>query len=173
MQTNKFDFLLDIFKKQSELDKFILENTKDKIKNLLEKKILSFTVEVAELCNETRCFKYWSKKSPSSKEILLDEYADGLHFLVSIGIALGLTKIIPQPLEDFEKCELFELFNHIFLASSIFLLHANSEHGNGYYQNLFNFYYFLGQKLNFSDHEIHNAYCKKNQINYERQKNNY
>jgi dimeric dUTPase (all-alpha-NTP-PPase superfamily) len=49
-------------------------------------------VELGEFANETRCFKFWSLKPASPKEVvILDEYADGMHFFLSLGIPLGVT----------------------------------------------------------------------------------
>lgn len=45
-------------------------------KDIIEKNIVELLVEIGELANETRCFKYWSNKKPSSKEVIIDEYAD-------------------------------------------------------------------------------------------------
>ncbi|MEE0700145.1 MAG: dUTPase [Bacilli bacterium] len=45
-------------------------------KDTIEKNIVELLVEIGELANETRCFKYWSNKGSSEKDIVLDEYAD-------------------------------------------------------------------------------------------------
>lgn len=58
----------------------------------IEKNIVELLVEIGELANETRCFKYWSNKKPSDKEIILDEYADcflmTLYFCNMVNISL-------------------------------------------------------------------------------------
>jgi len=51
----------------------------------LNDRILALFTEVGEFANATKCFKYWSNKPPESKERLLDEYVDILHFYLSIG----------------------------------------------------------------------------------------
>jgi len=51
-------------------------------------RILALLIEVGEMINETRCFKYWSEKPASEKAIILEEYGDGIHFLLSLGIDL-------------------------------------------------------------------------------------
>ncbi len=60
-----------------------------------KKKMLALLVEIGELANETRCFKYWSNKPASEREVILEEYVDGLHFILSIGIDLGIDKKLP------------------------------------------------------------------------------
>lgn len=87
----------EIIEMQRELDAEILRNLNKyslvtfKDSDFLTEKILALQVEVSELANATRCFKYWSKKKSEPKERLLDEYADCLHFLLSIANTLGFT----------------------------------------------------------------------------------
>ncbi|MCD3211014.1 hypothetical protein G8T71_06550 [Clostridium botulinum C/D] len=78
---------------QNELDKAIVKKHFGEMdqKEFLSERILALHVEVSELANATRCFKYWSTKKPESKERILDEYADVMHFWLSIGNTLGFT----------------------------------------------------------------------------------
>ena len=82
---------------QKELDDVILDKYNDediysfKHKDLLTERILALSVEVGELANATRCFKYWSEKESEPKERVLDEFADVLHFVLSIGHTLEFT----------------------------------------------------------------------------------
>ena len=73
---------------QRMLDTKILENAVKvnlmSEKELLTHKFTALSVEVAEWANASRCFKYWSKKPSESKERLIDEAADVLHFFLSI-----------------------------------------------------------------------------------------
>lgn len=58
----------------------------------LTERIMALQTEVAELANETRCFKYWSiKQNQFDKEKALKEYVDILHFFLSIGNTLRFT----------------------------------------------------------------------------------
>ncbi|KNF06942.1 dUTPase [Gottschalkia purinilytica] len=58
---------------------------------MLPERLLALQVETSELANATRCFKYWSDKGPEPKERILDEYADVLHFVLSVGNTLNFT----------------------------------------------------------------------------------
>lgn len=69
-----------LFDMQKELDTYIETNHNVKQAELLDKKILALLVEVGELANETRCFKFWSKKKPSERDVIIEEYVDGIHF---------------------------------------------------------------------------------------------
>lgn len=93
----KLEELLEL---QKELDEVVINNYEkrnDLHKNFcaqsdfLTEKLLALMVEVGELANETRSFKYWSTKEPSSKAVSLAEYADILHFVLSIANSLDFT----------------------------------------------------------------------------------
>src|SRR5690625_3567895 len=119
-----------LFKAQKELDDRIVEEKGLQRKVLLDKKILALQVELGELANEWRGFKFWSEKQKprtnepiecetcdgwgsetdplgicmssdkcencsgtgfvGSRNTLLEEYVDCLHFILSIGIELGI-----------------------------------------------------------------------------------
>lgn len=91
----------ELLEKQKKLDAEILSNFIENVQgacygslkqsDFLTEKLLSLQVEVSELANATRCFKYWSVKGPEPKEKMLDEYADIIHFLLSVGNALEFT----------------------------------------------------------------------------------
>lgn len=53
-------------------------------KDLNLRNIVAFCSEVAELMNEWKHFKYWQKGKKSNRKKQLEEYADGLHFILSI-----------------------------------------------------------------------------------------
>ncbi len=76
----KIDFI-ELFKMQKELDLVIQEKHDVSFENTMTRRSLALFVEIGELANATRCFKYWSYKPSESKERVMDEYADGLHFL--------------------------------------------------------------------------------------------
>ncbi|HYK74615.1 MAG TPA: dUTP diphosphatase, partial [Pseudoneobacillus sp.] len=81
-----------LFSMQKELDSHIENNHQIQNENLFDKKILALLVELGELANETRCFKFWSLKSPAPKEKIGEEYVDGLHFILSLGLECGFEK---------------------------------------------------------------------------------
>ena len=107
--------LKEFYELQNSLDKAIVDNM-FKVKNevdhndigFLNDRITALFVEVGELANATRCFKYWSVKPSESRERLLDEYSDVFHFFLSIGNTLDFT------VEEIEKAYLKKnLINHI------------------------------------------------------------
>ena len=68
---------------QRELDLFI-QNNREKQTDVFQEKGLALLIELAELANETRCFKFWSTKGPSDDAVILEEYVDSIHFLLSL-----------------------------------------------------------------------------------------
>ena len=92
--------LKDFLEKQDKLDKYIVDNQikSGNMKQIhhnsnmfLGDRLHALMVEVSELSNATRCFKYWSTKEPETKERILDELADVIHFLASVINTLRFT----------------------------------------------------------------------------------
>lgn len=138
------------------------------------KRILALLVEIGELANETRCFKFWSNKGPSEKEITLEEFVDGVHFMLELGIENNFD------LEEFPFLHEgnFELYTEkdvtlqfvqTFSAVCKFSRSKTLES----YEDMFLYYIGLSKHLNFTWEEIEQAYWRKNRINYERQENGY
>lgn len=156
-----------LFNKQKELDEYISNQHSLYGQNLLEEKILALLVELGELANETRCFKFWSTKPRSERSVILEEYVDNIHFLLSIGLEKGyhFSQI------NFEKVNTDEThqFNHVFQKCLKFYEEKSKEN----YLNLFKAYLQLGHILGFDEEAIFKAYDKKNEVNYERQVQGY
>ena len=97
--------LQKLFAMQDILDQKIRKEHGLERADLFNDKILALYVEVAELANETRCFKYWSHKPSSPREVILEEYVDGFHFLLSLGLECGFADDIPDffAIENGEK----------------------------------------------------------------------
>ena len=79
--------LKEMYQKQLELDTEIAKNHNISYEETKDKRLLALLVELGEFANATRTFKFWSFKPSESKERVLDEFADGLHFLLSLGLA--------------------------------------------------------------------------------------
>ncbi|WP_243291217.1 dUTP diphosphatase [Bacillus sp. FJAT-47783] len=157
-----------LFDMQRELDKRIEMKHELQNESLIERKLLALLVEIGELANETRCFKFWSLKPPSEKKIILEEYVDGLHFLLSIGIELNMTAVnIPSP--EPSKEDLTTQFLMIYEDISRFKNNRSKEH----YIQLFHRYLNLGVSLHFTMDDVYHAYVSKNEVNHERQNQGY
>lgn len=156
-----------LFQMQQELDAHIESEHDLADEDTTDKKILALQVELGELANETRCFKFWSLKPPSKKEIILEEYVDGVHFILSIGLSFGYHDAIS--IESRKQDELTEEFLNVFDCISAFRNRPNEER----YRELFQSYLKLGERLGFEAEEIEAAYGKKNETNHKRQQQGY
>lgn len=155
-----------LYEIQGGLDAHIIKEKGLEGKNLIPNLFLALKVEIAELANETRCFKHWSNKEASSKEIILEEYADGLHFALSLGNHTGFKK--NKGGYTWEG-GLVDNFNDCFIAIADF--EANPDQQS--YDNFLASFFQIGKALGFSLIEIEDAYMKKNEINHQRQLTGY
>ncbi|SER89861.1 dUTP diphosphatase [Psychrobacillus sp. OK032] len=156
-----------LFTMQAALDEYIQSN-KQVDEDVFMKKGLALVVELAELANETRCFKFWSGKGPSERAVILEEYVDSIHFLLSLGITRGLDDLKEWPIEKNEEdlTTLFLLTNEAIIA---FLHHSTKIT----YEKIWVLYGAIAEKLGFSSEDVLKAYISKNETNYERQKSGY
>lgn len=76
----------ELLRKQRELDDFIISKHPEplSLQYLLQTRVLALAVELGECANEVKSFKHWSRKEPSARDIILEEYVDCLHFALSI-----------------------------------------------------------------------------------------
>ncbi|EGA88710.1 hypothetical protein GPDM_13941 [Planococcus donghaensis MPA1U2] len=159
--------LQELFKMQEELDRFI-QSTQNINEDVFRKKGLALLVELAELANETRCFKFWSTKGASERSVILEEYVDSIHFLLSLGIEKNLNTLESWPDPIAEK-ELTELFLRTQQAIQKFL--ENYSMSN--YMEVWSCYGGLARALEFNYEDVLEAYIQKNKTNYDRQQDGY
>jgi dimeric dUTPase (all-alpha-NTP-PPase superfamily) len=146
------------------------------------KLILALLVELGECANEWRGFKFWSvNQLPHTSAVrtpcmmeedkeyynpLLEEYVDVLHFVLEVGLEMGINnfKYAVFTSDTIEKQFLF-ILQEITTVSI-----AWSRHN---YRNLLQLYLGLGQMLGFSPEQIEQGYLEKNKINHVRQETGY
>lgn len=153
-----------------------------------EKLILALLVELGECANEWRGFKFWSKdQTPRTRKArgpymdledaefynpLLEEYVDGLHFVLELGLEYGLNdfKYAVLTCDSVEKqfIYLYRVATDVFASSNGIIHHALY-----YYRNLIQLYFGLGEMLGFIWEEVEQAYMDKNKENYARQDRGY
>ncbi|MFD1067439.1 dUTP diphosphatase [Oceanobacillus locisalsi] len=158
-----------LFEMQKQLDTYI-ENHHDLSEvNLFQEKHLALLVELGELANETRCFKFWSTKPRNSQQVILEEYVDVLHFLMSIGIEKGFIYLEKGQNDMEASLTESECFYQVYQKAITYRENPTDQH----YQDLFSWSLHLANQLGFSDKDIQQAYWEKNQINYQRQDQGY
>lgn len=160
--------LTRLFAMQKELDTRIKTEHGLQSTTLIDKKIVALLVELGELANETRCFKFWSHKPPASDTVIIEEYVDVLHFILSIGIEIDAESEpildLTKPLED-----VTEQFLKLYEAVIAF---KNSKELKEYH-SIFTLFLGLGKLLGFSEQKIKEAYISKNEVNHKRQDQGY
>lgn len=159
--------LKELYKLQGELDARIASNHHTSYEATNDDRLMALIVEIGELVNETRCFKYWSNKGPSARSILLDEYADGMHFLLSLGIPLNVQKTKYEIVKS--NLRLTRQF-HLLYKAAVELVESYDV---AHYTNAYQLFLNLIPSLGFSVEEVVSAYQAKLEVNYQRQNSNY
>jgi dimeric dUTPase (all-alpha-NTP-PPase superfamily) len=158
-----------LFKMQKALDRHIESQHKLEEEDLFDRKVLALLVEIGELANETRCFKFWSVKPPSQTEIILEEFVDGVHFILSLGIECGYDNLETISQSQSDELDTTKHFLAIYESVQKFRISRRKED----YEQLFQSYLKLAQLLGLNEDQIEQAYIKKNEVNYERQRQGY
>lgn len=158
-----------LFAMQKGLDDHIESNHRLGNEDLFDRKVLALLVELGELANETRCFKFWSLKPSAPRETVLEEYVDGVHFILSLGIECGFTTEQSYSAEIAKKESITEQFIYMFDVIGQFKQQRSLEN----YKIVFQAYLQLGEALGLQASETEEAYIKKNEVNYKRQQEGY
>jgi dimeric dUTPase (all-alpha-NTP-PPase superfamily) len=159
--------LTKLFSMQRELDSFI-QNNRQQQTDVFQEKGLALLIELAELANETRCFKFWSTKGPSDDAVILEEYVDSIHFLLSLGIEKDFHTLTNWPVAEVEG-DLTQLFLKTTSMIHRFLDELTMEA----YEQVWVYYGAIANKLGFTNEDIIQAYIAKNEENYNRQHTGY
>lgn len=172
--------LKSLFEMQKVLD-YRIEQEHPRVdgEDRLGKKLLALQVELGELANELpQTFKFWSNKKNDYKKALV-EYVDCLHFVLSIGLEIGMKG------DDFvkfldNKARLMNGMGDKFLYINKKLLtlyedirDKDSKDAIYHWVHLFDQFKQLSELLGFTWEQIERAYLNKNKINHERQNNGY
>jgi dimeric dUTPase (all-alpha-NTP-PPase superfamily) len=200
--------LQKLFEAQRKLDEHIIREKGLEGKDLLPDKILALQVELGELANEWRGFKFWSEDQKPRTDMvkdcsfcrgtgaiewsmktcgkcygtgiekrwnpLLEEYVDCLHFILSIGLDVGIEVWEPhvsQVAISLKSGEpIIAQFQEVFYRVANLYFRADKETTWDY---LVSHFIGLGLMLGFTWEQIEEAYFAKNRINHERQECGY
>ena len=192
--------LSKLFKIQKQLDDRIVKEKGLEGQNLLDKKILALQVELGELAQNWRGFKYWSNDQEPRTEVpdfetwkknghktykgkpimhiknpLLEEYVDCLHFTLSIGLDLKVST--PYKIGDYMAPDVTRQFKFVFEDISKLDRAISNEYEEDVifdtYDEMVRGLLGLGDMLGFTWEQIEQSYLYKNKINHERQESGY
>jgi dimeric dUTPase (all-alpha-NTP-PPase superfamily) len=154
-----------LYEVQKNVDMVIANNLRIEIhkeENVM-KRIIAFKVEVGEFGNEIGFFKYWKQSHVMDRVKTIEELADCMAFLLSIGISRGYQVDEIDPYQ-WEKVPMEHLFNYLF---------RNKIQNRNEWQTAFENLMCIGLRLGFAIAEMEFAYYTKSGVNIERQKNCY
>jgi dimeric dUTPase (all-alpha-NTP-PPase superfamily) len=158
-----------LFTMQIALDQHIEKKHGLQEEDLFNRKVLALLVEIGELANETRCFKFWSVKPPSEKQIILEEFVDGVHFILSLGIECNFHM---QTLSFTKAPTKVSVTDQFLMINQCVIRFQNTKCVTDYIA-LFEAFLQLAMLLGITYEEMEQAYLDKNEVNYQRQQNNY
>lgn len=116
-------------------------------------------------CPDCDCSGYSGTKNP-----LLEEYVDGLHFVLELGLEHGIDELINVLALEIINCSTITQQFSMLMRTDWDIYEEG--HG-GYYHEGLELYIGLGEMLGFTWKQIEQAYYDKNQVNHERQSNGY
>lgn len=130
--------------------------------DIVRKNKLELLVELGELANETKCFKYWSCK-PIDLNLLKDEYAD---CLIMVLCFFNMYDIRLD--ENFKmikiRYDIVDLIGHLYSLCSEFYHNENCDLIKEIFVNFIE----LGHQLSLSDEEIIEVCLDKIRKNFQR-----
>ncbi len=157
---------------QKELDDKILSNAGIE-KYPLENIKLALLVELGELANEWQGFKHWKKHREINREKLLEEFADCLHFALSIENYVMRHDLFYDQgtwnLEEGEKLQGIEKPTIDEIVEGFRITFKSVLDLNYVLQHVLA----LGLCLDIKLKDMEWAYYKKNAVNYRRQEEGY
>lgn len=183
--------LLRMLQMQSKLDERIIEDKLLKNFDLVPNTVLSLQVELAEMANEGRWFKHWSNDQKPREKTVLEEFADAVHFFLSLSIQKGWQEVLFIFEDHLDEDEFDGDLTAWYLEMIYFLNKAYMEKypeeenmefksKTGFTKNQYWFRtawtLFLNIGINgfgFTLEKIEQAYFDKNAVNHQRQEHGY
>lgn len=146
-----------------------LFNQQNDIRNeeIIKKNILELLVEIGELANETRCFKHWSTKGPSEKEVILEEYVDCLNMILYFSNITGVT--LEEEFPEVIEGDIVETFINLYQNTCLLKDDLTKEKVKRILVDII----YLSHLLKFSIEDLEKATKHKSKIIQKRFQENY
>lgn len=156
---------------QQELDTKYTEHFKLE-RPMMDELFLALIVEIGEAANEWRKFKFWSEDRETRTEKLLEEYIDGLKFILSISNRIEFQ---PNEVSVPDKADHTE-YGFVLNQFAVILFAVTSyQHLMFFYnwESVVSEYFALGYMLGFNENDIRTAFFAKHQVNFKRLSSGY
>lgn len=148
------------------------ESRTEEIVGCDECRALGYIANYDELDDCAKC----NNTGQVTRNPLLEEYVDCLHFILSIGNDLEIENIVAMEqllkFESYENIKVQFVFGKLYLEVSLMLDDTKSV-AIEYYPYAFQWFLELGWLLGFTWRQIERAYYEKNKTNFERQEQGY
>ena len=162
------DKYLELYEFNKQLDDLYINKYVDITEKMYEKNCLELIVEISELANECRCFKYWSIKTPN-KELVLEEYADCMLMCLYFFNEYNIGDI--EYIDIDENKDILACFNELIRMCTLLMDKSNVT--DKLLLEIFGSLINLGKMLCLSEEEILRACYSKIEKNKERLKSDY
>lgn len=160
--------LEELYEMQKDLDESVSERTGMDLSSYesVESRMYAFHTEVHELANEISFFKYWKQSHVMDRDRTLEELVDCVHFLLSLGITKGYTKVVRSvgAFSLWEDYSMLDLFKEI---------RRNELDSVGKFQLVFSLILGVAAKCGFTLEDVRKGYILKNAVNEVRQLEGY
>lgn len=155
----------EIYLNNKRLDNIFIEKYGD-FNTLFNKNCIGLLVELGELVNETKVFKYWSIKKPN-KDLVLEEFADVITSILVFYNMLNLK--IEEPKNHLKTNDILELFNYLFSQTSKLMNNFSADLVIDIFNNLF----YAKELLDIKEDELIKSISKKHKVIEERLNSEY
>lgn len=187
----------DLFRVQDKLDTHINGLKGLSIHDVIQEKFLALLVEIGEMANEHREFKFWSNNNRPREKMqcsecggsglklrqtcsiclgdgwynpLLVEMVDCMHFMFSIGNYYNLGYKEGLKLDFvFITNNVTDLLIDFF--QSVIRMRVDPCRSN--YEDMWSVFISIKHLMGYGDYQLKEAYMKKNEVNYDRQAEGY
>ena len=163
----------EMLQKQRELNLEICHKFGLKVENLIGEYTAALLVEVGELANETKCFKFWREDKTTKRDRILEETSDVFHFILSLVIACKVEDEIMYDFDEIDRREENTTKHFLILYNNIALFNMGLNDDRVGLQSVMNAFIKLCHNLGITRQDLREQYLKKNEINLKRQEQHY
>ncbi|WBP83896.1 dUTP diphosphatase [Mycoplasmopsis edwardii] len=164
--------LTELFEMQRRLDKEIDKkrnniNPQFTKKEITLQRMIALMVEAGEYINEVQSFKYWKQNKNLVCNKIHEEFADLLHFFITISYEYGIKPEFTPYINEYHDINI--QFKELFISIAEMMKDINAINIRKAFEIALGSFLLLG----YTYEEMFQAYFFKNQLNYKRLYTNY